>query len=579
MNRPESGNEQDNNINLQTFENDWIDLVPTLPLPRLSLDRRPEQVNLWTTVSRSSSNQYTEQNSWQIDKIPTIILPSINSIHIPISEALTAPQYAVATGVKSQFELLRNFIKSVGIYALASVAPPLVALILAPFLTHSISPADYGILTILTTLISLTAGITQLGLSSAFFRAYNYDYTSESDQNDVLATTTALLCIVSISTTITITIMSTFLADFFFSRSSLSNLFVIASGVVLLQNLSVPGFAWLRAKNRAFFYSLLSIGNLVIALIASLSLVGVLHLGIAGALIATGCGYAFVMFCTIPIIVFRSGLKIRSDISRSMLTFGLPLVLNFVAYWVLQLSDRYLLSLFGSLEQTAKYAVAYTLGSAISVLVIGPFTLAWPTTMFAVAKREDAVKVFQLIFRCFSMFLLFAAFSLSLVGTVLLDWLYPVTYHSVAFVIPIVATSITFYGVYFVFMIGANIKRKTWLTAVFTTIAALVNITLNLLLIPQYGAMGGAISTLIAYIVLASVAYIVNQRIYPISFEIDRFIVALLLGTALYSGSNVLAQFQGTYGVDSVFLSALVLYSVCLVILVKLPTRRRKVEV
>ncbi len=83
-------------------------------------------------------------------------------------------------------------------------------------------------------------------------------------------------------------------------------------------------------------------------------------------------------------------------------------------------------------------------------------------------------------------------------------------------------------------MVGANIKRKTWLTAVFTAIAASANFALNLVLIPAYGAMGAAISTFVAYALLTLLAYIVNQRIYPIPFEVGRFLVALLAGCFIY---------------------------------------------
>ena len=44
----------------------------------------------------------------------------------------------------------------------------------------------------------------------------------------------------------------------------------------------------------------------------------------------------------------------------------------------------------------------------------------------------------------------------------------------------------------------------------------------------------GCVSTLIAYIVLAVLAYIVNQRIYPVPFEIGRFFLAVLVGVIIY---------------------------------------------
>src|SRR5712691_3457196 len=52
----------------------------------------------------------------------------------------------------------RTLIKSSGIYALSSMASPLIALILAPFLTRNLSHSEYGALVILNTAIALIAG-------------------------------------------------------------------------------------------------------------------------------------------------------------------------------------------------------------------------------------------------------------------------------------------------------------------------------------------------------------------------------------------------------------------------------------
>jgi O-antigen/teichoic acid export membrane protein len=480
---------------------------------------------------------------------------------------LGIPQRNYVDDGESHVSTLRKLMKSSGIYILASVASPLISLVLAPFLTHNLSPSDFGILTITNTSIALTAGIAQLGLASAFFRAYSYDFSSQQDKRDVVATATTLLCLSSMLVVIVLALMSSTVAHVLFGRSTPGNYIVLACGVVLLQNLTVPGMAWLRAESRAFAFTLLSISNVVVTLAATIYLLGVLHWGVSGAIIANGAGYGFIVICTLPIIILRAGLKIRIKIMRNLLSFGLPLVLNFVAYWILQFSDRYLLGLFTSLAETARYAVAYSLGSALSVVIMGPFALAWPATVFAIAKRKDAAQMFKLVFRWFSLFLLFSAYCLSLVGIWLLNQFFPVAYHSAAFVIPIVAVSISFYGVYYVFKSGLDVRRKTWLISVYTTIAALINVALNFFLIPHYGAMGAAVSTLFAYIVLATIAYIVNCRIYPIPFEIGMFIAALLFGIALFVGSDFLAQAQRTSIAWSIRIGALLLYGVCLIVL------------
>jgi O-antigen/teichoic acid export membrane protein/glycosyltransferase involved in cell wall biosynthesis len=478
-------------------------------------------------------------------------------------------------GFSSQIAELRRFLQDSGVYALMSILTPLISLGLVPFLTHTLSPSDYGILTILSTSISLLAGITQLGLGSAFFHAYSYGYTLKSDKRSVIVTTAALLFIVSLLIMLCVLVTAPLLAERFFGRASLGELIITACGVVCLQNLALPGSSFLRAESRRFTYSLLSLGNTLITLCATLVLVGALHWGIEGALLATGIGYTCFVFCTI-LVIFGGSIHIRLDIAQNLLGFGVPLILSFISYWVLQLSDRYLLSFFGSLAETAKYAVAYSLGSAMATVVIGPFTLAWPTTMFTIAKSEDAPHTFQLVFRWLSLFMLLASFGLSFLGVLLLNLLFATTYHVMAPVIPIVSASMVFYGIYFIFMIGANIKRKVWISGVFTTLAAVVNFLLNLVLIPLYGALGAAVATLIAYIVLALAAYIVNQRIYPIAFEVGRFASALLLGIVLYTESMLLAQGRGIYVASGIYSSAFVLYACCLVALCLLPTKKDK---
>ena len=475
-----------------------------------------------------------------------------------------------------QFSALSKLVKNSGAYALSSVVTPLLSLLLAPFLTHTLSTSDYGALTLLNMIIGLVAGITQLGLGSAFFRAYNYDCTTRHEKHAVVATTTMLLFIVSVLTAIGMILFSSFLAGLLLERSSFSGFIVIAGSVICVQNLTVPGLSWLRAENQGVFYSVLSISNMLIALLANIVLVGVLHWGIAGSLIATGTGYMCVVICTLPFIISQVGMRIRMDIARNLLGFGLPLIVNFASYWVLQLSDRYLLSRFSSLAETAKYAVAYTLGSAMATVVIGPFTLAWPTTMFTIAKSKDAPRVFQQIFRWLSLFLLLAAFCLSFIGVVFLKLLFPATYHSVAFVIPIVSTSMVFYGIYYMFVIGVNVKRKTWIISIFMVSAAIVNLVLNLFMIPLYGAMGAALTTLAAYILLVLMAYVVNQRIYPLPFEVGRFIIALFIGGVLYAGCGVLAQSYTIYSTCTLYVGALLLYGGCLVVLGRYPSRSRK---
>src|SRR5258708_3683363 len=499
----------------------------------------------------------SDQPTWESPTIPRAMRTD-NQTGLPTNQT---------TGDISYLSFASNLIKNSGIYAIGSMASPLIALILSPFLAHNISHADYGAFAVLNVVIALMAVITQLSLGSAFFRVYITDYEDQQDRLAVISTTLILLSLTSIPVTIAMLMTASWLSEFLFRNASYGNAVSFAALVLLAQNLTVPGFSWLRAENRAAVYTVFILISLFFNLGASIMLVGVLDLGIVGALIALCGSYAVVAVCTLPLILQRAGLHLRLDIVRKLLFFGIPLVLSSISVWVLQLSDRYLLSYFGSLSQTASYSVAYTLGGVLSPVILGPFALAWPSIMYTIAKRKDAASIYQLVFLWFSIVLLVAVFAFSLLATILLDILYPPAYHSAAPVIPIIAVSTMFYGIYNIFTIGIFVQRKPWFILVFTSLAALVNVGLNIILIPFYGSMGAAASTLLAYALLASIAYIVNQRVYPIPFQIAKFLFAMLVGTVLYIGSSLLADTQKTLISWSISMGTLVLYSVFLMLL------------
>jgi O-antigen/teichoic acid export membrane protein len=446
--------------------------------------------------------------------------------------------------VQSYTTQLRNLLKSSGIYALASFAAPLVSLILSPYLTRHLSHTNYGLLTVLTTAIALLAGLTQLGLGSAFFRLYNYDYESPQDRRGILAAVFILLLGSSTPVIVIVLLTAPFLAALLLNDSSLASLVRLAIFVVLIQNLTVPGFAWMRAENRAVYFALLSIANLLITLGTTLLLVGKLQMGVAGSLIATGAGYGAVVICTLPLIIRHAGLRCRFDIAWGLLSFGLPNVSNFVSVWILQLADRFLLARMGSFTMTATYSVAYSLGGVLGVVVLAPFQLAWPSVLFRVARRKDAARIFALVFRWYGLVLLLAAYALSLLATAVLKLFFPPSYGVAAAIIPVITLSTLCYGLYNFFTLGIGIRRKTWLAVIFTSSSALLNVVLNLVLIPYAGSMGAALATLFAYVFLVCIVYIVNQYIYSVDFEMGLFLMALLVGIVLYAMSELLAQGQ-----------------------------------
>ena len=70
----------------------------------------------------------------------------------------------------------------------------------------------------------------------------------------------------------------------------------------------------------------------------------------------------------------------------------------------------------------------------------------------------------------------------------------------------------------------------------------------NVLLIPLFGVMAAAITTLLSFALLVSLAYYFSQEMYPLSYDWRR--VLLLVGVAL-----LLYLFTRLFSFESVFIS------------------------
>jgi O-antigen/teichoic acid export membrane protein len=539
--------------------------LPAFDMPSLSLSTELRAIRLaLPAIPQEIDGDWADAATWVMPAIPK---PGTGATGAAI--AFKTETKEKAKGAGSYISLALEMVKNSGIYAIAAMMSPLVSLILQPFLTHNLSQPDYGALANLYIIVDLISTITQLGLSPAFFRAYNKDYETPQDRAGVLANTVLLLALFTIPAAIGMTFVSSTLSNLFL-RSSAYSLPVALTGIVIVaENLSLPASSWFRAEKRTIPYTSLSVASTLLVLATNLVLVGPLHMGLIGALLAKGSGYLVYIVFTYPLIFLRlfnqSGLKPRFDIMKSMLTFGIPTVFGDIASWVLQVSDSWLLTLIGGgLASSGAYRAAYVLGGVLSPVLLAPWGLAWGPIMYSVSKRDDAPKIYSLVFRWWSSVLLFGAFGLSLVSIIVLDVFYPPSYKIGENIIPLITMATMLQGIWYMFMIGVNLRRKTILEFVYMLIASGSNLIFNLFLIPHYGDMGAAVATLASYIILATVSYIVNLRIYPIDYEIGTFLLKLFIGVGLYIGGRFLASGQPPVISWSIIILTLLLYAVIL---------------
>lgn len=252
--------------------------------------------------------------------------------------------------------------------------------------------------------------------------------------------------------------------------------------------------------------------------------------------------------------------------------YGAPLAVTFIMSMVLDLSDRFLLGWMASTREVAVYAAAYdlaqhSLGGFLAVIYLAAYPLAIKALETQGERAAlDQVRQNQLVLLAVA---LPATVGLALLsGNVSYTLIGPSVREGADALIPVVAAAVMIWGIkcYYIdlaFHLTRQMRLQLWPVAV----AALINVALNMWLIPTFQLMGAAYATLAACIAGTCMAWILGKRVYPLPSwhpELPKVIAATLgAGAVIWStrewrGALALAL-QVTAGAAAYLLLAVVL--------------------
>ena len=422
---------------------------------------------------------------------------------------------------------LAHLAGSLVIYGLGDVATSIVGFLLLPVFTSLLTPADYGVLALLTTVEVVAKIVFRWGVDASFMRFY-YDCEDE-DERRRLAGTIFLFLVAANGTLLTGALVAApFVSAGLFGLPG----YTLALQLVLV-NTFVGGFYFLpfhvlRIRRRALLFSLLNFARTFGTLLLRILFVVGLERGLMGVVYAD----TVVTAVFAPVLALWFAPHVRAVLSRPLLRdalrFGLPRIPHGIAQQVIGPgTDAYLLRLFLALPRDARagaiglYSVNASLGLAMKYF-LSAFETAWAPFYFATMKEADAKRTFAGITTYGVAVLVLLAAGLAAVSTDLVRLMTKPAYVAAAGVIPWITVGVVFQGFYLLTSIGLNITKHTEYYPVATAIGAAVNVAANALLIPWIGVYGPAVANAASYAVLAGVAHHLSQRFYPVRYEWGR---------------------------------------------------------
>lgn len=460
-------------------------------------------------------------------------------------------------------------------YASAGAMSALVGLATFPLLTRNLSVAEYGIVGLITSSITLFVAVGKLGVQHAVIRFFsqiknaNIDFSVKQMNSTVGAVFALLACI----TTLIWLMSGFFLLPGILQYEGISRLFLFSSGIVFIRLLGSGVINFLRAQQRsgsvALAISLSKFMNL--SLILMVLLASTLNPGtvIVCLLIAelTGIGYAAWQYRS---DFYFAANDVSSKLTRAMLIYGAPLMILESLGLILRLSDRYLIEAMLGVSLLGQYSASYNLTAYLDIVILATLFQALKPAYMNLWESEGKAQTKAFLSRGFYLYMIVGipfVTLFALTSPYLLGILSGPKYAPGTAIIPYVAFSFWMEGAMQFLAAGLFIFKHTKVLMFWSLVATVTNIILNLLLIPRFGISGAAIVTVLSYAIFLAGVGILGFRY--VSFELSLYkptlialasaVVYALLGLHEWQSDIVNFLSKGVIGTATLMLFVLVL--------------------
>ena len=391
-----------------------------------------------------------------------------------------------------------------------------VAFFTTPIFTRLLSKAEYGEYSNFTAWQSIIAILVTMELSGCVVRA-RYDF--EDDFDEFLSAITWCGSVVTLAFYLLVILFQNLAVKIFAMDMKYIHLMFLC---VMIS----PALSILQAKHRILqkYKSFVAISVISTIVSTFVSLVCVMNMQdrLFGRIFGMTVPFMIVYLGAYIVLAVKGRTFYKAEYWKYAVAFCLPLVPHLLSNVILGSSDRIMIKSMCGAEDAAVYSLAYSCGMIISVLFTA-LNQAWEPWLFDRMNAKDD----ESIIKASRYYLVF--FMLLIIGAILFSpeimlIMGGKTYAEAVYVIPPVMAG---YGCKFAYTFYVNSERfakKTAYISIGTMIAAGLNIILNIIFIPIFGYMAAAYTTLIGFLVLVFMHYMISKRMDIVGMYDNRFV-------------------------------------------------------
>lgn len=409
------------------------------------------------------------------------------------------------------------------IYAIGNFGSKLLSFLLVPYYTYKIPAEEYGVYDLIITAISLLIPLVTMQTAEAIIAGM---IDGKKDKNKIIKST---ILIIIFNSLIIIPLL------FIFAHYKPIPYLPYVGCLLIIKSLFTVIQQQCRGLSNSSLYALSGIIYTLVFLLLNIFNLSVLNIGISGLLLSDilAC-----LISTIIILIFEKRIirsiscKIDKEFYCWIVKFSMPLIPNAIGWWVINASDRYVIRAFLDSSANGIYAISYKLASII-VVITSLFNLAWQEVSLEEYGSNDKEVFYSRTFNAYMRILLCSAIICISVTKPIVDLFISQQYNASWKYSGLLYLATVFSALASFLNTGYLANSKTNEIFRGTVMAAVINLSIDILLIKHIGLYAASLSTFVASFALFIRRVFNSRDMYQLQIDWKQLLTLTFIGVFL----------------------------------------------
>lgn len=388
----------------------------------------------------------------------------------------------------------RELAVNMGLFAVSSFGSKLISFLLLPLYTAVLSTGDYGTVDLMSSTVSLLVPLLTLNVQDAVLR---FGLGKDAEPEEIISVGLRVVAVGSCVLLAALSVMAGL------GLSPFDNVYLIfLMAMFVLSALTNVITMYVKSQDHVRSLVVSGIGNTLVTSVSAIILLVVVRAGVVGYMVSMALGSLFALvYLSFAGKVWRGvTARARAGLLGAMVAFSAPLVANSLAWWVNDVSDRWVVTLVCGAAANGIYAVAYKIPTILSTLQT-IFYNAWAISAVKEFDPKDGDGFLGRMYELYSGAMAICCSGIMLLNVPLATFLCSNEFFEAWRYVPLLLVGVLLNGLALFEGCLFTAARNTGAVSSTTLVGAVVSIGSCVVLTMAVGPIGAAVATLLGYLV------------------------------------------------------------------------------